>query len=61
MQDVRYEGIRVSSIMPGSVATDFGGSAGSNLHEPWKLSGKDIAQAVIDIYPLSRPRPRQPH
>jgi hypothetical protein len=23
--------------------------------------GKDIAQAVIDIYPLFRPRPRQPH
>ena len=50
MQDVRYDGIRVSTIMPGSVATDFGGSAGSNLHAPWKLSGKDIAQAVIDIY-----------
>jgi 3-oxoacyl-[acyl-carrier protein] reductase len=50
MQDVRYDGIRVSTIMPGSVATDFGGSAGSNLHESWKLSGKDIAKAVIDIY-----------
>ena len=50
MQDVRYDGIRVSTIMPGSVATDFGGAAGSNLHESWKLSGKDIAQAVIDIY-----------
>jgi NAD(P)-dependent dehydrogenase (short-subunit alcohol dehydrogenase family) len=50
MQDVRYDGIRVSTIMPGSVATDFGGSTGSNLHEPWKLSGKDIAQAVIEIY-----------
>ena len=41
MQDVRYDGIRVSIIMPGSVATDFGGSAGSNLHESWKLSGKE--------------------
>jgi NAD(P)-dependent dehydrogenase (short-subunit alcohol dehydrogenase family) len=50
MQDVRHQGIRVSTIMPGSVATDFGGAAGSNLHESWKLSGKDIAQAVIDIY-----------
>lgn len=50
MQDVRYDGIRVSTIMPGSVATDFGGAAGSNLHEPWKLSGKDIATAVLDIY-----------
>ncbi len=50
MQDVRYDGIRVSTIMPGSVATDFGGSAGSNRHESWKLSGNDIAKAVIDIY-----------
>ncbi|HEX3107427.1 MAG TPA: SDR family oxidoreductase [Terriglobales bacterium] len=50
MQDIRYDGIRVSTIMPGSVATDFGGETGSNLHEPWKLSGKDIAKAVIDIY-----------
>ena len=50
MQDVRYDGVRVSTIMPGSVATDFGGSTGSNRHESWKLSGKDIAQAVIDIY-----------
>jgi len=50
LQDVRYDGVRVSTIMPGSVATDFGGSTGSNRHESWKLSGKDIAQAVIDIY-----------
>jgi 3-oxoacyl-[acyl-carrier protein] reductase len=50
MQDVRYDGIRVSTIMPGSVATDFGGEDGSNLHESWKLSGEDIAQAVVDIY-----------
>lgn len=50
MQDVRYDGIRVSTIMPGSVATDFGGTEGSNLHESWKLSGEDVAKAVIDIY-----------
>ena len=50
MQDVRYDGIRVSTIMPGSVATDFGGADGSNLHESWKLSGEDIARAVVDIY-----------
>ena len=25
MQEVRYDGIRVSYIMPGSVATEFGG------------------------------------
>jgi NAD(P)-dependent dehydrogenase (short-subunit alcohol dehydrogenase family) len=40
MQDVRYDGIRVSTIMPGSVATDFGGLAGSNLHECGNCRGK---------------------
>jgi len=50
MQDVRYDGIRVTIIMPGSIATDFGGAPGSSLHEPWKLSGTDIARAVVDAY-----------
>ncbi|HKS97072.1 MAG TPA: SDR family oxidoreductase [Terriglobia bacterium] len=50
MQDVRYDGIRVSYIMPGSVATDFGGGPGSARHETWKLTGADIAKAVVDLY-----------
>lgn len=50
MQDVRYDGIRVSYIMPGSVATDFAGTPGSNLREAWKLSGEDVAKAVVDLY-----------
>ncbi|HEV2491495.1 MAG TPA: SDR family oxidoreductase [Terriglobia bacterium] len=50
MQDVRYDGIRVSYIMPGSVATDFAGAPGSARHEAWKLTGRDIAKAVVDLY-----------
>ena len=50
MQDVRYDGIRVNTIMPGSVATDFGGADGNNHHESWKLSGEYFAKAVVDIY-----------
>jgi len=50
MQDVRYDGIRVSYIMPGSVDTDFGGGPGSRSHQSWKLSGEDIAKAVVDLY-----------
>ena len=50
MQDVRYDGIRVSYIMPGSVATDFAGAPGSRPRETWKLSGEDIAKAVVDLY-----------
>ncbi len=50
MQDVRYDGIRVSYIMPGSVATDFGGAPGSRKAEAWKLTAEDVAKAVIDLY-----------
>ncbi len=50
MQDVRYDGIRVSYIMPGSVATDFAAAPGTKPHEGWKLTGEDIAKAVVDLY-----------
>jgi 3-oxoacyl-[acyl-carrier protein] reductase len=50
MQDIRYDGIRVSYIMPGSVATDFAGAPGSRPREGWKLTGEDIAKAVVDLY-----------
>src|SRR6516164_1694312 len=50
MQDIRYDGIRVSYIMPGSVATDFARAPGSRRAEAWKLTGEDVAKAVIDLY-----------
>ena len=50
MQDIRYDGIRVSYIMPGSVDTDFGGPAGSRSRAGWKLQPEDIAKAVVDLY-----------
>lgn len=43
MLDARYDNIRVSTIMPGSVATDFGaGELGSD----WKIWPEDVAQIV---------------
>jgi 3-oxoacyl-[acyl-carrier protein] reductase len=47
MQEVRHDGIRVSYVMPGSVATEFspGGSAGA----PWKLTAEDVARVVMDL------------
>lgn len=50
MQDVRHDGIRVSYIMPGSVATDFAAAPGSKQREAWKLTAEDIAKAVVDLY-----------
>jgi 3-oxoacyl-[acyl-carrier protein] reductase len=54
MQDVRYDGIRVSYLMPGSVDTDFAAAPGSKSRETWKLTGDDIAKAVIDLYKFPR-------
>jgi 3-oxoacyl-[acyl-carrier protein] reductase len=50
MQDVRYDGIRVSYLMPGSVNTDFAAAPGTKPRESWKLSGEDVAKAVVDLY-----------
>src|SRR5215467_5424472 len=50
MQDVRYDGIRVSYIMPGSVDTDFAAAPGSKAGQTWKLTGDDVAKAVVDLY-----------
>ena len=47
MQEVRQEGVRVSYIMPGSVATDFDGS--DTPSADWMIQPQDIAQIVIDL------------
>jgi 3-oxoacyl-[acyl-carrier protein] reductase len=48
MQEVRYDNIRVSYVMPGSVATGFAdrGAAGE---ADWKLSPDDVARTVTDL------------
>jgi NAD(P)-dependent dehydrogenase (short-subunit alcohol dehydrogenase family) len=44
MQDVRSENVRVSTIMPGSVATGFGGHEVEGAN--WKIWPQDIAEIV---------------
>ncbi|HET9986759.1 MAG TPA: SDR family oxidoreductase [Longimicrobiales bacterium] len=51
MQDVRHDGIRVSYIMPGSVATEFGLSRQGHGDE-WKIQPEDIGQMVLDLLAL---------
>jgi 3-oxoacyl-[acyl-carrier protein] reductase len=55
MQEVRHDGVRVSYIMPGSVATEFSHPAGSGSGsgEEWKVQSEDIARIVTDL--LSMP------
>jgi len=43
MQDLRYYGIRVSTILPGSVDTAF---AGNSTGAEWKIQPEDIVEAV---------------
>ena len=67
MLDLRHHGIKVSTIMPGSVATHF------NDHTPspadaWKIQPEDLGQMVVDLlrmHPRTLPskvevRPSQP-
>lgn len=49
MLEVRQDNIRVSVIMPGSVATEFVGPSGKHEDESWKLSPDDVAQTVLDL------------
>jgi NAD(P)-dependent dehydrogenase (short-subunit alcohol dehydrogenase family) len=47
MQEVRHDNIRVSCIMPGSVATGFGGQEETGAD--WKLAPEDVARVVLDL------------
>ncbi|HEX6135996.1 MAG TPA: SDR family oxidoreductase [Longimicrobiales bacterium] len=49
MQEVRHDGVRVSYIMPGSVATEFSHPSGGSSGEEWKVQAADIAQIVMDL------------
>jgi len=48
MQEVRYDGIRVSCVLPGSVATGFGGR-GAPDRADWKVQPEDVARVVLDL------------
>ena len=48
MLDLRPLGIKVSQVMPGSVATHFGGHTPSEA-DAWKIQPEDIAQIVVDL------------
>lgn len=48
MLDLRKYGIRSTTIMPGSVATDFAGNQHQS-DESWKIQIEDIGQMVADL------------
>lgn len=48
MLDLRAKGIRVTSLLPGSVNTDFDNPAGKEKQE-WKMDPEDVAQVILDF------------
>jgi NAD(P)-dependent dehydrogenase (short-subunit alcohol dehydrogenase family) len=48
MLDLRHDGIRMATVLPGSVATEFGDSHGGREHS-WMLQAADVAEAVADL------------
>ena len=48
MQDLRHDNIRVSTILPGSVNTEFRGHRAGET-AGWKLTPEDVAQVVLDL------------
>src|SRR5579863_2009890 len=54
MLDHRNAGVRVSTIMPGSVETEFGGSLPGSDKNAWKIAPEDIAEIVATVLRMPR-------
>jgi 3-oxoacyl-[acyl-carrier protein] reductase len=52
MLDLRKYDIKVSTIMPGSVATHFNGHT-PNESDAWKIQKEDIGELVVDLIKMN--------
>ena len=48
MLEVRHQGVKVTTIAPGSVDTAFGGAPRA-ADTSWMLTAEDVAQTVVDL------------
>ena len=48
MQEVRYDDVRVSYVMPGSVATGFS-SGDASKGADWKIAPEEVAEVVVNL------------
>jgi 3-oxoacyl-[acyl-carrier protein] reductase len=46
MLDHRYDNVRVCTVMPGSVATEFGSHS---QNDDWKIAAEDVAEIVASV------------
>jgi short-subunit dehydrogenase len=51
MKELRYDGIKVSCMFPGSIATEFFDQTGTDIH-PNMMNGRDVANVLINILEL---------
>lgn len=52
MLDLRQYGIRVATIMPGSVASHFNDHT-PNENDDWKIQPEDIGELIVDMFKLN--------
>ncbi len=52
MLDARVHGIKVSTIMPGSVSTNFNENT-PNPQDAWKIQPEDIGELVLDLLKMN--------
>ncbi|MBU0697224.1 MAG: SDR family oxidoreductase [Bacteroidetes bacterium] len=53
MLDLRQYGIKVTTIMPGSVATHFADHSPDAKKDAWKIQPEDIGQMVTDLFQMN--------
>lgn len=49
MLEVRHQGVKVTTIAPGSVDTSFGRDPGNARGEGWMLTAQDVAGTVVEL------------
>jgi NAD(P)-dependent dehydrogenase (short-subunit alcohol dehydrogenase family) len=54
MQEVRYDHIRVTCLMPGSVNTGFGRGEAEDPAGTWKLWPEDVAEVIVSLLEMDR-------
>jgi NAD(P)-dependent dehydrogenase (short-subunit alcohol dehydrogenase family) len=52
MLDLRKYGVKVSTIMPGSVSTQFNGN-NPDASDAWKIQSEDIGELVVDLVKMN--------
>jgi len=53
MLDLRKYGIRVSTIMPGSVKSHFNGNDINSETQDWKIQPEDIGKLILDMFSMN--------